>query len=238
MKQNLFAGLLMAALAAPLMAADTPTDPKDKNSYSIGFDIGSSLKKSGIELNQTMLAKGIADAVTGAKPALSQEEIQKTLMALQTEMRNKAMEKQKAAGEENKKAGEAFLAANKSKEGVKTTASGLQYKIITEGKGEKPKATDTVKVNYRGTLVDGTEFDSSYKRGEPITFPVNGVIPGWTEALQLMPVGSKWQLFIPSNLAYGEQGPPGIGANATLIFDVELLGIEKASEEKKPEAQK
>lgn len=229
----------MAAMTAPLMAADSaPTEPKDKNSYSIGFDIGSSLKKTGIELNDSMLAKGIADAVSGAKPALSEEEIQKTLMSLQTEMRNKAMEKQKAAGDENKKSGEAFLAANKGKDGVKTTASGLQYKILTEGKGAKPKASDTVKVNYRGTLVDGTEFDSSYKRGEPITFPVNGVIPGWTEALQLMPVGSKWQLFIPANLAYGEQGPPGIGPNSTLIFDVELLGIEKASDEKKAEGKK
>ena len=238
MKQHLFAGLLTACLAAPLMAQDAPTAPKDKISYSIGTDIGNNLKRSGIEIEPAMLAKGLTDAVTGNKPLLSEEEVQKTLQAFETEMRAKAAEKQKAAADKNKGAGEAYLAANKSKEGVKTTASGLQYKVITEGKGPKPKATDTVKVNYRGTLVDGTEFDSSYKRGEPVTFPVNGVIPGWTEALQLMPVGSKWQLVIPAALAYGEQAPPGIGPNATLVFDVELLGIEKGDKSEDKSAEK
>ena len=238
MKQTLFAGLVLAALAAPLSAQDAPSTPKDKISYSIGNDIGSSFTKMGIEINHSVLAKGISDAVSGAKPALTKEEMQKTLQDFQAEMQAKAMEKQKAAGDKNKGEGEAFLAANKSKDGVKATASGLQYKVITEGKGPKPKATDTVKVNYRGTLVDGTEFDSSYKRGEPVTFPVNGVIPGWTEALQLMPVGSKYQLFIPAGLAYGEQGPPGIGANATLIFEVELLSIEKPEKAESDSAAK
>jgi FKBP-type peptidyl-prolyl cis-trans isomerase len=148
-------------------------------------------------------------------------ELQKSAMA-------KAEEKQIAAAEKNLKAGEAFLAANAKKEGVKTTASGLQYKVIKAGTGASPKPTDIVKVHYTGTLVDGTVFDSSVQRGEPATFPVNGVIPGWTEALQLMKVGDKWQLVIPSKLAYGEQGPRAIGPNSTLIFDVELLGIEKS----------
>jgi len=148
-------------------------------------------------------------------------------VALQADLRKKQEETMKAAGDVNKKQGDAFLAANKAKEGVVTLPSGLQYKILTEGKGPKPAATDSVVCNYRGTLIDGTEFDSSYKRGQPATFPVGQVIPGWTEALQLMPVGSKWQLFIPPDLAYGERSPsPVIGVNSTLIFDIELLSIQ------------
>ena len=220
------------------MAQEAPTAPKDKISYCIGIDIGTNLKKSGIEISPEMLSKGLSDAIAGNKPVLSKEDMQQTMQAFETEMRAKASEKQKAASDKNKTDGEAYLAANKAKEGVKITASGLQYKVITEGKGPMPKATDTVKVNYRGTLVDGTEFDSSYKRGEPITFPVNGVIPGWTEGLQLMPVGSKWQLVIPSNLAYGEQAPPSIGPNSTLVFEVELLGIEKPGDKDKAAADK
>jgi len=238
MKQNLFAGLLTVLLAAPVMAENAPTAPKDKISYCIGIDIGNNLKRSGIDIEPSMLAKGVADSVAGNKPLLSEEDMQKTMQAFETELRSKAMEKQKAAGDKNKADGEAFLAANKSKEGVKTTTSGLQYKVITEGKGPKPKATDTVKVNYRGTLIDGTEFDSSYKRGEPVTFPLKGVIPGWTEGVQLMPVGSKYQFFIPANLAYGEQAPPTIGPNSTLIFEVELLSIEKSEKSEGGEADK
>jgi FKBP-type peptidyl-prolyl cis-trans isomerase FklB len=148
------------------------------------------------------------------------------------EMTKKQEEAMKKAAEKNKKDGAAFLAENKKKEGVVTLPSGLQYKIITQGTGNTPKATDTVTVNYRGSLVDGTEFDSSYKRGQPATFPVNGVIKGWTEALQLMKEGAKWQLFIPSDLAYGEKGAGNvIGPNATLIFDVELISAKEASQE-------
>jgi FKBP-type peptidyl-prolyl cis-trans isomerase len=227
MNKHFIAGLVLTGMVAPLMAQDAPTSQQDKISYSIGADIGKNFKKMGIEINPAMLAKGISDVTSGGKTALTDEEMQKTLQTFQSELQAKAQERQKAAAEKNKATGEAFLAANKSKDGVKTTSSGLQYKVVTEGKGPKPKASDTVKVNYRGTLVDGTEFDSSYKRNEPVTFPINGVIPGWTEALQLMPVGSKWELYIPANLAYGEQAPPGIGPNSTLIFEVELLSIEK-----------
>jgi FKBP-type peptidyl-prolyl cis-trans isomerase FklB len=156
------------------------------------------------------------------------------MMSFQTEMRTKQMEKQKVAGEKNRKEAEAFLAENKKKEGVKVTASGLQYKVIKAGTGPMPKADDTVVTHYRGTLTDGTEFDSSYKRNEPATFPVKGVIKGWTEALQMMPVGSKWQLVIPGDLAYGERGsPPKIGPNATLQFDIELIEIKKPETEQK-----
>ena len=148
------------------------------------------------------------------------------MMAFQQKLQAQRQEKSKKEGEENKTKGDQFLAENKKKEGVQTTASGLQYKIITKGTGPIPKPDDTVKTHYRGTLIDGTEFDSSYKRGEPVTFGVNGVIKGWTEALLMMPVGSKWQLFIPSDLAYGPSGRPGIPPNSTLLFDIELISIE------------
>jgi FKBP-type peptidyl-prolyl cis-trans isomerase FklB len=209
-------------------AADAPTETRDKVSYSIGADLGGTFKKQEFDINPDMLLRGFNDAYSGGKLSLTEEEMGQVMQAWQTEMRGKMEGKRKALGDKNKTAGDTFLAANKKKEGVKTTASGLQYKILKEGKGEKPKATDTVSTNYRGTLVDGTEFDSSYKRGEPASFPVNAVIPGWTEALQLMPVGSKWQLYIPANLAYGDGGQGPIPPNSTLIFDVELLGIEKA----------
>jgi FKBP-type peptidyl-prolyl cis-trans isomerase FklB len=208
-------------------AADAPTETRDKVSYSIGADLGGTFKKQEFDINPDMLLRGFTHAYSGEKLSLTQEEMSQVMQAWQMEMRGKMEGKRKAAGDKNKAAGDTFLAENKKKEGVKTTASGLQYKILKEGKGEKPKATDTVSTNYRGTLVDGTEFDSSYKGGEPASFPVNAVIPGWTEALQLMPVGSKWQLYIPSNLAYGDGGQGPIPPNSTLIFDVELLNIEK-----------
>lgn len=199
---------------------------KDKISYSIGLDIGKDMKRQSIDIDPDILAKGIKDALSGNKPLLSEKEMQDTMIAFQKELAAKQGEKTKRLTEKNKKEGEAFLAANKKKEGVKTTSSGLQYKIIKEGAGKTPKATDTVTVHYRGTLLDGTEFDSSYKRGQPASFPVNGVITGWTEALQMMKTGSKWQLFIPPNLAYGERGAgPLIGPNAVLVFEVELLSI-------------
>ena len=198
---------------------------KDKISYIIGMDIGTNLKKQSIDIDSNILAKGVKDALAGTKPLLTEQEIQETMMAFQKEM----MAKQEEVGKKNKKEGEAFLAENKKKEGVKTLPSGLQYKVIKAGTGKKPKLSDTVTAHYRGTLIDGTEFDSSYKRGQPATFPVSGgMIPGWTEALQLMEEGAKWQLFIPSNLAYGERGAGSvIGPNATLIFEVELISIQE-----------
>jgi FKBP-type peptidyl-prolyl cis-trans isomerase FklB len=203
---------------------------KDKASYAIGMSMGGSLKKNGIEVNSDVLFAGIKDALSGSKPLMTEEEMKDTMTALQKEAQAKQQEQAKAVAEKNKKEGEAFLAANKKKDGVITLKSGLQYKIIKSGSGKTPKATDSVTVNYRGTLIDGTEFDSSYKRGQPATFPVNGVIPGWTEALQLMKEGAKWQLFIPSNLAYGERGAGGvIGPDAVLIFDVELISINKSA---------
>jgi FKBP-type peptidyl-prolyl cis-trans isomerase FklB len=186
--------------------------------------------------------------MAGGKTLMTPEEAQAALMEVQNDLRKKQQEKMQVAGEANKKEGDAFLAANKSKEGVVTLPSGLQYKILTAGTGAKPSASDSVVCNYRGTLINGTEFDSSYKRGQPATFPVSGVIKGWTEALQLMPVGSKWQLFIPAALAYGDRGAGGeIGPSATLIFEVELMSIQPKTEaapeapkadEKKPEENK
>ena len=209
-------------------ASDTvlKTD-KDKTSYSMGMNVGTGFKQQSIDVNADIFMKGFKDAQSGAKPLLTEEEMRSIILALQKEVVAKQTEKMQAAGAKNKKDGEAFLAENKKKEGVKTLPSGLQYKIIKEGTGKMPKATDTVTTNYRGTLVDGTEFDSSYKRGQPASFPVNGVIPGWTEALQLMKTGSKWQLFVPANLAYGERGAGPIGPNAVLVFDVELISIKE-----------
>jgi FKBP-type peptidyl-prolyl cis-trans isomerase FklB len=197
---------------------------KEKMSYIIGMDIGNNLKNQSVEIDPNILAKGIRDALAGGKPLLTEQEIRETMAVFQKEM----AVKQEAAAQKNKKEGEAFLAENKKKDGVKTLPSGLQYKVIKKGSGKKPTSSDTVTTNYRGTLIDGTEFDSSYRRGQPATFPVNGVIPGWTEALKLMEVGSKWQLFIPSNLAYGERGAgSNIGPNRTLIFEIELISIQE-----------
>ncbi len=215
-------------LVASIGLAQTPPqlkDQKDKASYSIGYDIGTTFKKQNMELNPDLLFAGLKDALSG-KEAMSKEDRDKTLQDFQKEMMEKQAAATKAAGEKNLADGEKFLTENKKKEGVKTTASGLQYKVVKEGSGAPPKATDTVVVNYKGTLIDGTEFDSSYKRKEPATFPVNRVIPGWTEALQLMKPGAKYELYIPSKIAYGERGAgKDIGPNAALIFEVELLSI-------------
>ena len=202
---------------------------KDKISYSLGMSMGSNLKRDLIDIDADILARAIKDVLAGASPLMTEQEVRETIAALQKDLTAKQQDKMKTAGDKNGKEGEAFLVANKKKEGVKTLPGGLQYKVLAEGKGKSPKATDTVSVNYRGTLIDGTEFDSSYKRGQAATFPVGGVIKGWTEALQLMKEGAKWQLFIPANLAYGESGTQGgpIGPNATLIFEVELISIDK-----------
>jgi FKBP-type peptidyl-prolyl cis-trans isomerase FklB len=206
------------------------TTQKDKVSYAIGMNIGQSMKKDALDIDPSIVAQGLKDVMTGAKPLMTDAEVQTVLTEFRTEMTKKKQAEEKSAGDANKLAGQQYLAANKSKDGVVTLPSGLQYKILTAGTGPKPTASDTVSVNYRGTLIDGTEFDSSYKRGEPATFGVGQVIKGWTEALQLMPVGSKWQLVIPSDLAYGERSPGGgIGPNSTLIFEVELLSIKDTS---------
>jgi FKBP-type peptidyl-prolyl cis-trans isomerase FklB len=195
---------------------------KERSSYAIGADIGHNLKSQGLDLDLALLARGIADVVTGNKTMMTDKECQDTMRELQQVQFAKIAEK-------NKKEGAAFLAENKKKEGVKTLPSGLQYKVIREGKGATPAAADAVTTHYRGTFIDGGEFDSSYRRNEPATFPVKGVIKGWTEALQLMKVGDKWQLYVPSDLAYGPQGRDEIPPNATLIFDIELLDVKPAA---------
>jgi FKBP-type peptidyl-prolyl cis-trans isomerase FklB len=226
MKQFIFI-VSASLLALPLFGQDKSPqlkDQKDKVSYSIGMNIGFNLSRQKVEVNPDLLTAGIKDAIAG-KPQLTPDQVKDVMAQFEKDME----QKQKQASEKNKADGTKFLEENKKKQGVKTTASGLQYKVVKEGTGALPKPTDTVTVNYRGTLIDGTEFDSSYKRGQPATFPVNGVIKGWTEALQLMKVGSKYQVFIPSNLAYGERSvSPEIGPNAALVFDVELMDTKPA----------
>ncbi len=205
---------------------------KEKGSYAIGANIGanigSSLKRDGIDIDTAILLRGMKDALAGNKLLLTDDEIKTVITALQKEARENMAAKMKVEGEENKKAGEGFLAANKSKPGVTTLADGLQYKVLKQGDGPKPAATDTVECNYRGTLINGREFDSSAKHGnKPATFPVNGVIKGWTEVLQLMPVGSKYQVFIPEELAYGPRPSTEIGPNSALIFEIELVSIKE-----------
>jgi len=202
------------------------TTQKDKQSYAIGLNVGKNLTRDSVDVDPNILLQGLKDALAGGKLLLTDDEVKATMMALQQDVRQKMEAKRLALMQTNKTQGEAFLAANSKKDGVVTLPSGLQYKILTQGSGPKPSATDSVECNYRGTLIDNTEFDSSYKRGQPATFGVSQVIKGWTEALQLMPAGSKWQLFIPPDLAYGERGQGGvIGPNATLVFEVELLSI-------------
>ena len=224
-----------ASTAGKAAGATTLKTSKEKFSYALGMNWGSNLRKQSVEVDPNLVAQGLKAALAGGKTLLTQEQAKAALTEAQNAIQKKHQETMQVAGEANKKEGDAFLAANKSKEGVVALPSGLQYKIMKAGTGPKPTASDSVVCNYRGTLINGTEFDSSYKRGQPATFPVGGVIKGWTEALQLMPVGSKWQLFIPGSLAYGERGAGGdIGPNATLIFEVELMSIqEKAKTEDK-----
>jgi FKBP-type peptidyl-prolyl cis-trans isomerase FklB len=213
----------LPAKAAPF----TLKTQREKASYALGMNFGTGLRKQSIDVDPAILARGLRDSLSNGKTLLTEDESRAVLTQLQSEVRKRQQEMAQQLGDANKKQGMAFLEANKTKDGVVTLPSGLQYKVLQEGTGPKPAPTDTVVCNYRGTLLDSTEFDSSYKRGQPATFPVTGVIKGWTEALQLMPVGSKWQLFIPSELAYGERGFGGqIGPNATLIFEVEVLSIQ------------
>ena len=229
------------AARRPTAAVNPLKTQKEKASYAIGQNIGKNvgggLKQEGVEVDAASLARGFKDAIAGAKPLLTDEEAKAVLTAFTAEIHAKQMAKLEAEGAPNKKAGDEFLAANKTKDGIVTLPSGLQYKILKEGAGPKPTAADTVTCNYSGTSIDGKEFDSSYKRGEPARFPVGQVIKGWSEALQLMPVGSKWQLFVPPDLAYGLPGKaPVIGPNSTLVFEVELLSIAPKAEAK-PDAK-
>jgi FKBP-type peptidyl-prolyl cis-trans isomerase FklB len=206
-------------------SADLKTD-KDKASYAVGLNVGKNLAKESIDVDPAIVEQGIKDAMACGKTLMTDEEVKAAMTALKATAQKNQEAKMAQAGDANKKEGDAFLAANKAKDGVVTLPSGLQYKILTAGTGAKPTAADTVICNYKGTLINGKEFDASSKHGGPATFPVRGVIKGWTEALQLMPVGSKWQLFIPPDLAYGQRGAGGdIGPGATLIFEVELVSI-------------
>jgi FKBP-type peptidyl-prolyl cis-trans isomerase len=219
----------------------TLTTPEQRLSYGIAYGLGMRMKADGIPLDSTAFGAGLADAVEGKEARMTQEEISKEMEAYQEKAQAEQAVAQEALSKANAEAATAYLAANAAKQGVVTTATGLQYEVLTEGKGPKPTADDTVEVHYRGTLVDGTEFDSSYSRGETVTFGVGQVIPGWTEALQLMPVGSKWKLAIPADLAYGAGGAGNvIGPNAALVFEVELISIpepEKASDAAEPAAK-
>ena len=217
---------------APSTKSDTAAPPalttdKEKASYALGMNIGRGLSKQPVDVDAAVVARGLKDALAGGKTLLTDDEAAAALAQLQDQVKKANEAKMQQLGEENKKSGDAFLADNKTKDGVVTLPSGLEYKILTPGTGPKPTAADTVVCQYKGSLLDGTEFDSSYKRGQPATFPVGKVIKGWTEALQLMPVGSKWQLFIPADLAYGARGAGNvIPPNATLIFEVELVSIQ------------
>lgn len=228
--------VLVIGLAAGLAQADDKDilkDQKAKVSYGIGMNLGAQWRQQEVDVDVDIILKGMKDAMSGKEALMTEAEVRQVLSAFQQEHRAKQMEKRKQLGEKNKADGEKFLAENKPKEGVKTLEvtlpdgkkSELQYKVLAEGSGESPKATDTVTVNYRGTLIDGTEFDSSAKAGQPLVRPANGLIKGWTEALQLMKPGAKWQLFIPADLAYGERGSQQIAPNAALIFDVELISF-------------
>jgi len=241
MKVKLLAGLGILFLVSQVYGEDLVLkEQKDKVSYSIGINLGKNFKTQQIDINPDILLRGIKDGFSGNKQLLNDQEVNQTMMTFQEELMARQQELRKRLGEKNMAEGEAFLAENKKREGIKTLPDGLQYKVIKEGSGNKPTLSDTVTTHYKGTLIDGTEFDSSYRRGQPATFPVNGVIAGWTEALQLMTVGSKWQLFIPPDLAYGERGTGrGIGPNATLIFEIELISIQEKKEgEKKDDLEK
>ncbi|MGB2862174.1 MAG: FKBP-type peptidyl-prolyl cis-trans isomerase [Sedimentisphaerales bacterium] len=218
--------IIVQATAEKVEILKTETE---KVSYIIGTQIAGNFKSQNIEVNLDSLLMGLKDALEGKKLVLSQGEMKKVYAGWQTKMRAKMAAQKAKEGAENLAAGIAYLEANKAKEGVKALPSGLQYKVITEGTGNTPTADDKVKTHYKGTLIDGTEFDSSYKRNQPAEFPVKGVIKGWTEALQLMKEGGKWELYIPADLAYGERGRPSIPANSTLIFEIELLEIVKAT---------
>ena len=220
--KNVAAGKSAPAKASPLKT------PKERLSYGIGINVGRNIKGQGMDLDGNVFSMGVRDAIGDKTPLMTDDEIREVIVAMQLEMRMKAERAHESAGIENKSKGEAFLAANKKKEGVVTTASGLQYKVLRAGAGKPPGLSDRVSANYRGTLIDGTEFDSSYSRGQPAEFAVNQVIAGWMEALQIMKPGDKWAVYVPPDLAYGDRGAgEKIGPHATLIFEIELLEVKK-----------
>ena len=229
MIRKAFLAVPVLGLAYGICSASEPVELKtenDKINYSVGYRLGSDFQRQGVEMNSAIVQKGIDDATGGGEALMTEEEMRTVMMTMATRIKAEQMEKMKQQGAENVKAGEAFLAENAGKEGVKTTDSGLQYKVITAGEGKSPQKSDKVTVHYRGTLIDGTEFDSSYSRNEPATFGVGQVIPGWTEALQMMKEGDKWEIYIPSKLGYGERGAGAkIPPNSTLIFEVELISV-------------
>ena len=229
MKLRCIAAWGLGLLAVPVSAQETTAlqTQKDKVSYLIGVQVAETIKSQGIDIDPSLVATGLRDALSGAKLLMTDDDLRATMTALQQEMAQKQAQARSRAADENKKAGETFLTENAKKEGVVTLASGLQYKVLKSAEGKKPTDAETVVCQYRGTLIDGTEFDSSYASGGPATFQVSGLIPGIKEALQLMPVGATWQFFIPSDLAYGERGAGGaIGPNAMLIFEIELISIQ------------
>jgi FKBP-type peptidyl-prolyl cis-trans isomerase len=242
MKLAVYAVFGLIVAAGPAMAADQAKELKtdtQKLSYALGLDLGAYFKSLGEDFDLSKIQMGIDDAYHGRKTLLTAEEAAKVQQQFAARQQEKQVKQVMEMASENKAAAKKFLDENKKKEGVKTTASGLQYKVVKEGTGEKPSATDTVKVHYKGTLLDGTEFDSSYKRNQPAEFQVNQVIPGWTEALQLMKVGSKYELYLPPELAYGDRGaPPVIEPGSMLIFEVELLDVTKGDDKKKEKAKK
>lgn len=236
MKKTLVAALVMSSVSLAQAADTTDLSSKEqKLGYAIGTVIGGRMSSDSESLDLTAFQAGFADAFKGNDPQMTMEEVQSTIQAFQQEQMEKAQREQAKVAEEAKQKSQAWLDEKAAEDGVKKTESGLLYKVITQGDGEKPSATDKVKVNYEGKLIDGTVFDSSYKRGEPISFPLNQVIPGWTEGVQLMSVGSKYQFFIPSDLAYGPGGTGPIPANSALEFTVELLAIESDADNKETE---
>jgi len=232
MKQMFVLAIGLALLTGPSIAGDKPElkNEKEKVGYSVGYQMGSEFRRQGMEIDSDMLMKGVLDALAGTEPLMTSDEMRQILGKLQEEIIATRKKQQEEQGKKNKAEGEIFLAENAKKKNVKTLPSGLQYQVLKEGKGTPPKAIDTVTVQYRGTMIDGTEFDSSYSRGQPATFPVNRVIKGWTEGLQLMKPGAKYKFFIPSDLAYGPRGAgPKIGPESTLVFEVELLSVGSAT---------
>ena len=231
MRNVLMVGIGLALLSGPALAAEAPEleGEQQKLSYSVGYQVGGDFRRQGLEIDPELVVRGVMDAQAGSEPLMTPEEMRQTLTELAQQAAAAATQQREEQARKNLAEGEAFLAANAEKEGVVTLPSGLQYQVLSEGEGDPPAATDTVTVQYRGALIDGTEFDSSYGRGEPTTFPLNRVIPGWTEGLQLMRPGATYRLFVPPELAYGERGAGSkIGPNSALVFEIELLSVQPA----------
>ena len=229
MRNILMVGIGLTFLFGASVAAEAPKlgDEKQKLGYSVGYQVGGDFRRQGLEIDPELVVRGVLDAQAGAEPQMTPGEMRETLTELKQQAAAAATQQREEQAVKNRAEGEAFLAENAKREGVSTLPSGLQYQVLSKGEGDPPGATDTVTVHYRGTLIDGTEFDSSYGRGEPATFPLDRVIPGWTEGLQLMRPGAKYRLFVPPELAYGERGGSSkIGPNSTLVFEVELLSVQ------------